>query len=237
MRLLVLLAAVVAAASSAPAPSPPQGIRHYQRYYTPRQRAQMQRRQEMEQRSGGYGEVYVSGEADEEDPYIGDRGRGGYYRRYRQRGDQKDSAEEGASTARYNYGSTSARGGSSGRTYGSRRRRPGTLEYAQRGRGGYYDRRRYEEVEVDSYEDYDDYEESSEEEGGVSSGRNIFQVGLSPLDNAKFLDEYDGSSSEETEEVDGEGESGGNYLVHIGHRREDNGCPEGQVQDIYGYCR
>ena len=33
------------------------------------------------------------------------------------------------------------------------------------------------------------------------------------------------------------GEGGGNYLVHIGLRREDNGCPEGQVQDVYGYCR
>ncbi len=25
--------------------------------------------------------------------------------------------------------------------------------------------------------------------------------------------------------------------VYLGHRREDNGCPEGQVLDIYGYCR
>lgn len=60
--------------------------------------------------------------------------------------------------------------------------------------------------------------------------------------NTIYLDE-DGESSEEEDDDDDEEEErgqvvgGGNYLVHIGHRREDNGCPEGQVQDIYGYCR
>ena len=49
------------------------------------------------------------------------------------------------------------------------------------------------------------------------------------------------SSEEEEQQEDGGGEmtgqSGGNYLVHIGLRREDNGCPEGEIQDVYGYCR
>lgn len=40
-----------------------------------------------------------------------------------------------------------------------------------------------------------------------------------------------------TEDPATNNEDYGNYLVHLGHRREDNGCPEGQVQDIYGYCR
>ncbi len=45
-------------------------------------------------------------------------------------------------------------------------------------------------------------------------------------------------SSEESSEESNEGnEEYGNYLVHLGYRREDNGCPEGQVLDIYGYCR
>ena len=29
----------------------------------------------------------------------------------------------------------------------------------------------------------------------------------------------------------------GNKLVHLGYRKEDYFCPEGQVLDIYGYCR
>ena len=49
------------------------------------------------------------------------------------------------------------------------------------------------------------------------------------------------SEEEEQQQEDGGGERtgqrGGNYLVHIGLRREDNGCPEGEIQDIYGYCR
>ncbi len=45
------------------------------------------------------------------------------------------------------------------------------------------------------------------------------------------------SESSEEAEVGEVGLDGGNYLVYLGHRREDNGCPEGQVQDIYGYCR
>ncbi|XP_040583367.1 uncharacterized protein [Lepeophtheirus salmonis] len=32
-------------------------------------------------------------------------------------------------------------------------------------------------------------------------------------------------------------QNGGNLLVHLGHRREDNSCPYGWVMDIYGYCR
>ena len=29
----------------------------------------------------------------------------------------------------------------------------------------------------------------------------------------------------------------GNKLVHLGYRKEDYFCPEGQVLDVYGYCR
>ncbi len=39
------------------------------------------------------------------------------------------------------------------------------------------------------------------------------------------------------EELGGEQEQKGNLLVYLDYRREDNSCPEGQVIDIYGYCR
>ena len=29
----------------------------------------------------------------------------------------------------------------------------------------------------------------------------------------------------------------GNKLVYLGYRKEDHFCPEGQVLDVYGYCR
>ena len=33
------------------------------------------------------------------------------------------------------------------------------------------------------------------------------------------------------------GDEYGNKLVYLGYRKEDYFCPEGQVLDIYGYCR
>ena len=32
-------------------------------------------------------------------------------------------------------------------------------------------------------------------------------------------------------------EEKGNLLVHLDYRKEDRSCPDGQVLDIYGYCR
>lgn len=32
-------------------------------------------------------------------------------------------------------------------------------------------------------------------------------------------------------------EEKGNLLVYLDYRKEDRSCPDGQVLDIYGYCR
>ncbi len=44
------------------------------------------------------------------------------------------------------------------------------------------------------------------------------------------------TTTTETPLISGGGEYG-NKLVYLGYRREDNGCPQGQVLDVYGYCR
>jgi hypothetical protein len=45
------------------------------------------------------------------------------------------------------------------------------------------------------------------------------------------------TSKPELPEGDAKEEQKGNLLVYLDYRREDNSCPEGQVIDIYGYCR
>jgi hypothetical protein len=47
----------------------------------------------------------------------------------------------------------------------------------------------------------------------------------------KYLLGYALSSAENVEEEKG------NLLVYLDYRKEDRSCPDGQVLDIYGYCR